>query len=102
MKEIVLENSALSHFPIDLHYQPSQNGAQLYSGCDVSVITGLILKEDAAYKRAVTGQNGDQKLPFSQLKMDDKFIYYYFIVVNQLYHLKIILTVNINFVLQDI
>ena len=34
--------------------------------------------------------------------MDAKFIYYYFIVVNQLYHLKIILTVNINFVLQDI
>ena len=31
-----------------------------------------------------------------------KFIYYYFIVVNQLYHLKIILTANINFVLQDI
>ena len=54
-----------------------------------------------AYKRAVTGQNGNQKLPFSQLKMDAKFIYY-FIVVNQLYHLKIILTVNINFVLQDI
>ena len=31
-----------SHFPIDLHCQPSQNGAQLYSGSDVSVITGLI------------------------------------------------------------
>ena len=31
-----------SHFPIDLHCQPSQNGAQLYSECDVSVITGLI------------------------------------------------------------
>ena len=31
-----------SHFPIDLYCQPSQNGAQLYSGCDVSVITGLI------------------------------------------------------------
>ena len=60
------------------------------------------LNEDAAYKRAVTGQNGDRKLPFSQLKMDAKFIYYYFIVVNELYHLKIILTVNINFVLQDI
>ena len=40
MKEIVLENSAA--IPIDLHWQPSQNGAQLYSGCDVSVITGLI------------------------------------------------------------
>ena len=50
----------------------------------------------------MTGQNGDRKLPFSQLKMDAKFIYYYFIVVNELYHLKIILTVNINFVLQDI
>ena len=27
---------------------------------------------------------------------------YYYFIVNQLYHLKIILTVNINFVLQDI
>ena len=31
-----------SHFPIDLHCQPSQNCAQLYSECGVSVITGLI------------------------------------------------------------
>ena len=24
-----------SHFPIDLHYQPSQNGTEMYHGSDV-------------------------------------------------------------------
>ena len=52
------------------------------------------LNEEAVYKRAVTGHNGDR---FSRLKMDAKFIYYYFIVVNQLYHLKIIQSVSTSF-----
>ena len=35
--EIVLANTSKqdSHFPIDLHCQPSQNGAEMYHGSDV-------------------------------------------------------------------
>ena len=43
------------------------------------------LNEDVAYKKGGDWPKWQPEATFSQLKMDAKFIYYYFIVVNNTY-----------------